>query len=197
MVPISTDSKLQFSAPSCRLIASPSMCRIRTWQRKDIDSVFAHLNDRTMWEFLAAPFPESFDRSAAERYLAVGVDRPDLFFFTIALPDSDEAVGAISGQMGTGVHARSVELGVWLARPYWRSGIAREAATAFTDWLFDRHNTVRVHALIFRSNLAAVGGLRASGFTAEGRLRCSVFKDGRIMDQMQYAKINPRFAAGT
>jgi [ribosomal protein S5]-alanine N-acetyltransferase len=196
MAPTVTDREPQFSEPASRLIASLARCRVRTWQRKDIDSVFAHLSDRTMWEFLAAPFPEPFDRSAAERYLAVGVERPDLFFFAIALPDSDEAVGAVSGQMGTGVHARSVELGVWLARPYWRSGIASEATTAFTHWLFDRHNTVRVHALIFRSNLAAVGGLRASGFTVEGRLRCSAFKDGRVLDQMQYAKINPRFATG-
>jgi [ribosomal protein S5]-alanine N-acetyltransferase len=64
--------------------------------------------------------------------------------------------------------------------------------TAFTDWLFETHDVLRVHAAPFHLNRASIGTLQAAGFSFEGRLRCSVVKNGRIMDQMQYAKINPK-----
>jgi [ribosomal protein S5]-alanine N-acetyltransferase len=183
---------LRFAAAEPTEVARLASCRLRTWQAKDVSSICAHLSDQTMWGFFAMPFPGAWTEAHAEHYLATLTTKPDTFFFAAALLDTDEAVGGICGELGTGPHRRSAELGGWLARPYWRSGIARDVTTAFADWLFDTHDVLRVHAAPYHPNRASIGTLRASGFSFEGRLKCSVVKDGRVMDQMQYAKINPK-----
>jgi [ribosomal protein S5]-alanine N-acetyltransferase len=175
-------------------IARLASCRIRTWQPKDVNRVCGYLNDADMWRYLSTTFSGTFSPAQAEHYLATLVTSPRTHFFAAALLDTDEAVGGICGELGTGLHSRNADLGGWLARPYWRSGIAREVTTAFADWLFSAHDVLRVHAAPYHPNRASIGTLRAAGFSFEGRLRCSVVKEGRVMDQMQYAKINPKHA---
>jgi [ribosomal protein S5]-alanine N-acetyltransferase len=190
-----SNALLRLAESPAQEIAVLASCRIRTWQRKDIDLVCRHLNDPDMWSFLSTTFNGSLNPEQAEHYLAALCAQPRTFFFAAALLETDEAVGGICGEMGTGLHGRCAELGGWLARPHWRSGIAREVTTAFADWLFQAHDVLRVHAAPYHPNRASIGTLRASGFTFEGRLRCSVVKDGRVMDQMQYAKINPAYTS--
>jgi [ribosomal protein S5]-alanine N-acetyltransferase len=188
------ETLLRLPAIPAREIAVLKACRIRSWQRKDIDLVSRHLNDPDMWSFLSTTFNGGLSPEQAEHYLAALSTQPGTFFFAAALLGTDEAIGGICGELGTGLHSRSADLGGWLARPHWRSGIAREVTTAFADWLFEAHDVLRVHAAPYHPNRASIGTLRAAGFTFEGRLRCSVVKDGRVMDQMQYAKINPKYA---
>lgn len=169
-------------------------CRIRTWQRKDIPQVHHHLGNPEMWRFLSADFPGMVTAEFAEHYLASYSANANAFFFAAAAMDSDEAIGGVFAERGSDIHSQSAEYGGWLARPYWRSGIARDVTVAFTDWLFETQGLLRVHAAPFHLNRASIGTLKAAGFSFEGRLRCSVVKGGRIMDQMQYAKINPACA---
>jgi [ribosomal protein S5]-alanine N-acetyltransferase len=175
-------------------IALLANCKIRTWQRKDIPQVKQHLGDRLMWRFLSADFPGTVTSEFAEHYLSSYSANDKAFFFAAATLDSDEAIGGVFAERGTDIHSQSAEYGGWLARPYWRSGIARDVTVAFTDWLFEKQGVLRVHAAPFHLNRASIGTLRAAGFSFEGRLRCSVVKNGHIMDQMQYAKINPAYA---
>ena len=186
---------LRLPADSAQEIAALKSCRIRTWRRADIGVVRRHLNDPDMWSFLSSTSSGRLSPDHAEHYLAALSTAPRIFFFAAARLDNDEAVGAICGEIGTGLQCRSAELGGWLARPHWRSGIAREVTTAFADWLFQTHDVLRVHAAPYHPNRASIGTLRAAGFVFEGRLRCSVVKDGRVMDQMQYAKINPKYSS--
>ena len=182
---------LAFTEPPQQDIAILSKCKIRTWQRKDIAQVRQYLDDASVWRYLSADYPGGFSLKLAEHYLAIYTSNQNAFFFAAALLDSDEVIGGVSAELGTGVHSKSAEYGGWLAKPYWRSGIARDVTTAFTDWLFSTQHVLRVHSAPFHLNRASIGTLQASGFSFEGRLRCSVVKDGCTMNQMQYAKINP------
>jgi [ribosomal protein S5]-alanine N-acetyltransferase len=183
---------LRFTAPAPQEIASLRQCRVRSWQDKDLPAMCSHLSDAQMWPHLASAFAGGMDAARAEHCLAWFLNSQHAFCFAVALLDSDEVVGGLTAEIGSGFHGRSAEIHGWLARPWWRSGIAREATTAFTDWLFNEQHMLRVHAAPYHLNRASIGTLRASGFSFEGRLRCSVLKDGVVMDQMQYAKINPR-----
>jgi [ribosomal protein S5]-alanine N-acetyltransferase len=185
MVECPNPAASRFSPGEPREIARLPTCRIRAWQRKDVDSIIEHLSDRDMWAYFAMPFLGAWTPIHAEHYLATLTSQPRTFFFAAALLETDEAVGGICGELGAGLHSRCAELG----------GIAREVTTAFADWLFETHDVLRVHAAPYHPNRASIGTLRASGFTFEGRLRCSVVKDGRVMDQMQYAKINPAYGS--
>jgi len=48
----------------------------------------------------------------------------------------------------------------------------------------------RIFAEPYTANTASARVLEKSGFTIEGVIRASVFKDGRILDQYIYAKLN-------
>jgi [ribosomal protein S5]-alanine N-acetyltransferase len=182
---------LTFAEATPCTIAVMGDCKLRSWQRKDIAQVFRHLSDPHMWRYLSADLPGEITPEFAEHYLASYSSNDNAFFFAAATLDSDEVIGGVFAEMGTDIHSRSAEYGGWLARSHWRSGIARDVTVAFTDWLFEKQGVLRVHAAPFHLNRASIGTLKAAGFSFEGRLRCSVVKNGRIMDQMQYARINP------
>jgi RimJ/RimL family protein N-acetyltransferase len=83
----------------------------------------------------------------------------------------------------------SAEIGYWLAEPFWGRGIATEAVVAVTQYAIATHRITRVFALPFASNAASCRVLEKAGYALEGRLRRSAIKDGKIVDQMQYAFI--------
>jgi RimJ/RimL family protein N-acetyltransferase len=64
-----------------------------------------------------------------------------------------------------------------------------EALTAVTKYAGDLHGLTRVYALPFASNVGSCRVLEKAGYELEGRLRRSAIKDGRIIDQLQYALI--------
>lgn len=186
----------RFIQPASEVISSVPDCTLRTLRESDIPAMLHHLDDSSMWQFLAHGFPAgALSERAVEAYLFALHETARVQCYAVATPHDDRFVGCVTAHFGDSVHSRSVEYGGWVGRSHWRSGIARIATVAFTDWLFREHQVLRVFAAPYHANRAAIGTLQASGFTFEGRQRCSVFKDGQVMDQMLYAKLNPACAA--
>jgi [ribosomal protein S5]-alanine N-acetyltransferase len=185
---------LNFKEPTRRIIFELSNARVRTWCASDIPFVQQWLQDPHMWPFLSNERPDEFLPENAQTYLMWYLRSPNTFFFAAADPQTDMPLGNICAQIGSGPYTRSAEVSGWLARPYWRSGIARSVTSAFVDWLFEKQNIVRAYAAPFEGNRASIGTLIAAGFTFESRIRASVFKSGQVMDQLMYAKINPKIA---
>jgi RimJ/RimL family protein N-acetyltransferase len=64
-----------------------------------------------------------------------------------------------------------------------------EAVAAFTAYAFATFDLCRVYATVFEWNPASVRILEKAGYVLEGRLRKSVTKDGRTIDQLLYARV--------
>lgn len=64
----------------------------------------------------------------------------------------------------TGRNAREAYLGYYLARPYWRRGLATEASRAFLDLAFNRLGLRRVLADVEEGNAASEHILKKFGF---------------------------------
>jgi ribosomal-protein-alanine N-acetyltransferase len=64
-----------------------------------------------------------------------------------------------------------------------------EAVSAFTLYCFEQFNLLRIYAEPYAYNTSSCRVLERAGFVLEGRLRCSVIKDGMITDQMLFSKI--------
>ncbi len=172
-------------------ILTLSNSRIRPFGPEDVAAACDYLNDEELWRHFGLDYPGSCTLQGAASHLAILQKLPRSLAYAVATLDSDAFAGAISAQFGEGAHAYSAELSLWIGRPYWGSHIASVAGIGFTDWLFRERHALRVFAAPFESNRACIGALQASGFTFEGRLRNSVFKNGQLMDQMMYAKLNP------
>ncbi len=86
-----------------------------------------------------------------------------------------------------GVNRHSAEIGYWLGEPFWGQGIATKAVRALTEYAFAHLDLVRIYGTVFEWNPASARVLEKAGYTHEGRLRKSITKDGKIIDQLLYA----------
>jgi len=159
--------------------------RIRSWRRSDESSLVRYADNRNIWINLRDRFPHPYRRTDARAWLAhVAEDRPETNF---AIDVDGEAVGGIGFHIQEDVHSLSAEIGYWLGEPFWGRGIATQAVRALSAHAFHAHGLARIYAFVFEWNPASARVLEKAGFTLEGRLRRSVTKDGRTIDQFLYA----------
>jgi RimJ/RimL family protein N-acetyltransferase len=60
---------------------------------------------------------------------------------------------------------------------------------AITNYAFSTFDLCRIYAGVFDWNPASMRVLQKAGYMREGRLRKSVFKGGKVIDQFLYAMI--------
>jgi RimJ/RimL family protein N-acetyltransferase len=161
---------------------------LRLWQPGDLPALLKYANNRNVSANLRDGFAFPYTTQNAQAFLTAVSRQDPLSFYAIATPD--EAIGGIGVSLNTDVHRLTAELGYWLAEPYWGQGIATEAVLKFCDDAFERFGLLRIYAEPYASNSASCRVLQKAGFSLEGRLRKSVIKDGKILDQLLYAKLN-------
>jgi RimJ/RimL family protein N-acetyltransferase len=144
-----------------------------------------HANNWNVWINLRDRFPHPYRANDARNWLESVIDfKPETNF---AISVAGEAVGGIGFSIQPDVGLRSAEIGYWLGEEFWRRGIATEALTAVTEHAFANFDLCRLFAYVFEWNHASVRVLEKAGFTQEGRLKKSVTKNGKTIDQFLYA----------
>jgi RimJ/RimL family protein N-acetyltransferase len=162
---------------------------VRSWQTNDLGSLVEHANSWKVWINLRDRFPHPYTKSDGRAFINEALRvRPETLF---AIAVEDMAVGGIGFRRQPDVERVSAEIGYWLGEAFWGRGIATEALVAVTQLAIDRHQLTRVFALPFSDNVASCRVLQKAGYDLEGRLRRSAIKNGRIVDQLQYAYIAP------
>ena len=166
---------------------SLSRCDVRSWRPDDLPALVAYADNRRIWLNLRDRFPHPYTKHAGREFLrTVQTQRPETLF---AIAVGGEAVGGIGFVMLADVERVSAEVGYWLAEPFWGRGIATEALVAVTRYAIETHGFTRLFVVPFATNQGSCRVLEKAGYVLEGRLRRSAIKDGRIMDQLQYAFI--------
>jgi RimJ/RimL family protein N-acetyltransferase len=170
------------------MIVQTSFGGIRPWTKRDLTALVRYANNRKVWLNLRDAFPHPYTAADGARFLERATRQDPVVFFAIAT--SDEAIGGIGVSPGVDVHRLTAEMGYWLAEPYWGRGFMTEAVTGFAAWAFDRFHLARIHAEPYANNTASCRVLEKAGFALEGRLRNSAVKDGQLLDQLLYARLN-------
>lgn len=165
---------------------------IRDWTADDADSIVRYANNRKVAMWLRDRFPSPYTPADAEVFLGRVANQDPRMVFAIAT--RREAVGGIGLEFGEDVHRFTAELGYWLGEPFWGRGIMTDAVRLFTAWAFEHLAVHRIHAAVFDGNSASARVLEKAGFQREGRLRASVFKNGRTLDQLLYSRITEGIA---
>jgi [ribosomal protein S5]-alanine N-acetyltransferase len=160
--------------------------RVRSWKWKDRDSLVHHANNRKVWINLRDRFPHPYTLADSKQWLESVIGRLPETNFAIASVN-DEAVGGIGFILQQDVAYRSAEVGYWLGEEYWGRGLATEAVMAITKYAFAEYDICRLYAHVFEWNIASTRVLEKAGYLFEGRLKKSVTKDGKLIDQMMYA----------
>jgi [ribosomal protein S5]-alanine N-acetyltransferase len=162
-------------------------CELRPFLPEDAPAFAQHANDITVWRSLRDLFPHPYTLDHAVRFIEHTLSQSPACHRAIVI--EGQAVGVIGLKLGTDVERISAELGYWLGAPHRGRGVMTEAIRAFTDEAFETFSLSRIFALPFAHNVASCRALEKAGFELEGVLRRSCIKEGRVMDQRQYARV--------
>ena len=159
---------------------------IRSWKGGDAYSISKYANNRKIWLNLRDGFPHPYSLADAKQFIAKAQAKDPETFFAIA--SLKEAIGSIGLGLGQDVHRYSAELGYWLAEPYWNQGVITDSIFKITEYAFEELELLRIYTEPYASNPASLKVLEKCGFQYEGRLKANVYKDGKVLDQLMYAK---------
>jgi [ribosomal protein S5]-alanine N-acetyltransferase len=159
---------------------------IRSWSLADAPALARYANNRNVSINLRDIFPYPYTLENAEAFLNHATrEKPET---TFAIATSTEPIGGIGLRLGVDIHRKTAELGYWLAEPFWSRGIMSEVVSEFVRVAFDTFDLQRIYAEPFATNRASIRVLEKASFTFEGRMRANVFKDGRTLDSLLYAR---------
>jgi RimJ/RimL family protein N-acetyltransferase len=132
--------------------------------------------------------PHPYPDGAAERWIGSHAEHfahGREMVCAITLRGTGELAGAV-GLVLEPAHARG-ELGYWIARPLWATGIATEAARSLVTFGFRSLGLNRIHAVHFSTNPASGRVMQKLGMQFEGIRRQHVRRWDRFHDIAEYA----------
>jgi RimJ/RimL family protein N-acetyltransferase len=99
--------------------------------------------------------------------------------------DCSDIVGMI-GCTWAGREHLCMELGYWIAEPYWGKGYAVESGRRLLDWIFANYTVNRIQAHCIAENVGSERVMEKLGMKYEGLSRSKIFRKGRYWDVKFY-----------
>lgn len=166
--------------------ALPSVV-LRRWQAGDQADLVMQADNRAVWRNLTETFPHPYTAADADFWISFS-NQPSASLH-LCIEVDGRAAGGIGLIAGEGIAARTARFGYWLGESHWRKGIGTAAAQAMVAHAKARLSFARLEANVFAWNPRSMRLLERIGFTREGVLRRSVFKDGELTDAVMYALV--------
>jgi len=160
---------------------------LREWKPGDEESLVRSANSRRIWRNLRDAFPNPYTLADAEHWIHIANPTTPIRNFAIVVDGT--AVGGIGLVLKEDVFRRSAEIGYWLGERFWGRGVVTEAVRAVSDYAFATFDLCRVYAGVFEWNPASMRVLEKAGYEFECRMKKSVTKDGRTIDELIYAMV--------
>ncbi len=162
---------------------------LRSLQHADAPRMAELANNKLVSQNLRDGFPHPYTLDDAVNFIEKYNAHPTIVLFAITY--KGEYTGNISLLPGTDVYSNSAEIGYFIGEPFGNKGITTIAVNLIVDYAFSTLKIARIHTGIFEYNIASQRVLEKCGFEKEGVFKKSVFKMGKLWDEVRYAKINP------
>ncbi len=161
---------------------------LRPFRKGDEESLRKNIDDRNIYKHtIRIPFPYRLkDAKEWVRCCISSAKKRQKNSVNFAISADDEVIGGIGFDQ---IHQHKAEIGYWLGKKYWNSGIMTKAAGLATEFGFNRLKLRRISAYVFLKNNASARVLEKNGYRKEGLLKKYHFKDGKYIDAMLYAKV--------
>ncbi len=169
------------------IVIADEIC-LRRWLRGDIEAVVRYANNRNVWINLRDRMPHPYTTADAEAWIAFN-DQHGEPVHNFAIDLKGEAIGAIGFEPMSDERRFTASIGYWIGEPFWGRGIATAALERATAYGFATLGLERIQASVYEGNLASARVLEKVDYTFEGRLRRSVFKDGKLLDSYMYSRV--------
>lgn len=160
---------------------------LREWRMDDAGAVAQAANDPTIAANMRDAFPSPYTRADAERFLADCIAKEGRGQLTRAIVVDGRAVGSVGIFVKDDIYQKTAELGYWLAKNCRRQGVMPRAVREICRQAFAAFDLRRIYAEPFAHNAASRRVLEKAGFTCEGLLRDSIYKNGQVGSSCMYA----------
>ncbi|NDV59669.1 GNAT family N-acetyltransferase [Bacteroides sp. 519] len=160
---------------------------IRPWKLADAENIAEALNNKKILDNLRDGIPFPYTVQDAKEFITAMLNADKEMTYAFAITANNKAIGSIGVFRQTNIHARTAEMGYYIAEPYWGKGIGTSAIKQTCDYIFKHTNIIRIFAEPFAHNIASCRILEKCGFKFEGTLRKNAFKNGNIIDMKMYS----------
>jgi RimJ/RimL family protein N-acetyltransferase len=160
---------------------------LREWRIDDAGLLQKHADNPNISAFLMDRFPHPYTMDDAISWIDLMLRQKPLLIFVIAV--DDKLAGVIGLEMRSDIYRKAPLLGYWLGEEFWGRGIATEAVKLITNYAFSTLDIVRIQAGILSSNPRSMRVLEKAGYTMEGVLKNSIFKNGAVLDEWVYGMV--------
>ncbi|MGB0390816.1 MAG: GNAT family N-acetyltransferase [Salibacteraceae bacterium] len=162
---------------------------LREWRGGDNESLAKYANNPKIASNLTNQFPHPYTIEHANKFIEMAKSHTPIQVFAITI--NNEAVGGIGIHSQPDVYCKNMELGYWLAEPFWGNGIISKAILQMVDYGFKTFDINRIFARPYGSNKASQRVLEKSGFELEAHLKNTFFKNGKYLDELIYGISRP------
>jgi RimJ/RimL family protein N-acetyltransferase len=179
-------------------ILTTARLTLRPFVEADAEPLFQHASNPNATRFTPWDHHKSvadttaFVRDYAQLRYREGAAEPYAITLT---PDLANPVGAC-GCFWSSQPNKTMELGYWIAEPFWGRGLAAEACRAVLEYAWREIKPERIQARVIAGNTASVRVLEKLGFQYEGTLRRALLRRGNQEDVMIYAVLREEWGKG-
>ncbi|HEY7447233.1 MAG TPA: GNAT family N-acetyltransferase [Vicinamibacterales bacterium] len=159
---------------------------LREPREGDAVAIFEHTSDPEVTRFLAFDPPRMLEET--ELFIARTREhrlQDREYVFVIADVGTDRPLG-VTGLRHLDLAMCSAQIGTWVARPCWGTGINDEAKRLLLDYAFGALGLHRIEARIPSPHLRSRRAFEKLGAVCEGTLRESFSKHGQYLDTSLY-----------
>ena len=157
-----------------------NMITLRPWVETDLELLALYFNNINIWNNLRDYIPHPYSPEDAVKFINAEKDKMPALNFAIL--SGEELVGGIGIILGEDVYRMNVELGYWIAEPFWGTGIATEAVRQMTYYVFENFAINRIVAEVFEYNKTSMRVLEKNGYHLECVRRKGVLKNDYLYD---------------
>ncbi|MCX6286575.1 MAG: GNAT family protein [Bacteroidetes bacterium] len=165
---------------------------LRPWNNSDVHSLIKYANNKAIAGNLRDAFPFPYTHKDALRFLEMAVSN-DPHLLILAIDSKGEAIGSVGATLKQDVYRKNMEIGYWLAEPFWGKGIITEVIRKFTAHLWLTYDIHRIYAEPYADNSASRKALEKAGFRCEAIFKQNVIKNGAYLDSCIYSVLREEF----
>lgn len=165
---------------------------LRALELDDYKTTIKWRRDEEIWQMVGGP--KYFVSTEYEKnWIAKAINHPVELRLGICLVDDDKLIG-LASMINVDLLNRSAEFSLMIGeKEYWNGGYGTEAGNMLLDYCVLERGMYRLSCTILESNLASQKIALNSGFTKEGVLRSSVYKDGRYHNQVIFSILRDEY----